>query len=104
MLNQDARKTKDPRLSELAGLMNVKDFSYTIVLAEAVGFLLAVATRMNTCIFHAELFPYPISYPKTFGTPSVAALRCGSAHKLEPASKSERLSHAFYQTSIDFTY
>jgi hypothetical protein len=27
MLNQDARKTKDPQLSELAGLMNVKDFS-----------------------------------------------------------------------------
>ena len=38
MLNQDARKTKDPQLSELAGLMNVKDFSLTIVLAEAVGF------------------------------------------------------------------
>lgn len=31
-------KTKDPQLSELAGLMNVKEFSLTIVLAEAVGF------------------------------------------------------------------
>jgi hypothetical protein len=38
MLNREARKTKDPQLSELAGLMNVKDFSITIVLAEAVGF------------------------------------------------------------------
>jgi hypothetical protein len=38
LLNQEARKTKDPQLSELAGLMNVKDFSKTIVLAEAVGF------------------------------------------------------------------
>jgi hypothetical protein len=98
--------------------VNAKDFSSTIALPEkkeqaprrglffeslaAVGLLLAVATRMNTSIFPAELFPYPISYPKTFGTLSVAALRCGSAHKLEPASKSERLSHASYQTSIDF--
>ena len=38
MLNRDARKTKDPQLTELAGLMNVKEFSLTIVLAEAVGF------------------------------------------------------------------
>ena len=33
MLNLDARKTKDPQLSELAGLTNVKDFYLTIVLA-----------------------------------------------------------------------
>ena len=38
MLNQGVRKTKDPQLTELAGLMNVKEFSLTIVLAEAVGF------------------------------------------------------------------
>jgi hypothetical protein len=38
---QDARKTKDPQLSELAGLMNVKDFSKTIVLAEAVSAVLS---------------------------------------------------------------
>jgi hypothetical protein len=54
MLNLDARKTKDPQLSELAGLMNVKDFSKTIVLAEAVGFVLTVATLMNAGFHPAE--------------------------------------------------
>jgi hypothetical protein len=38
MLNEDAKKKKDPQLSEPAGLLNVKDYSLTIVLAEAVGF------------------------------------------------------------------
>lgn len=50
MLNLDARKTKDPQLSELAGLMNVKDCSKTIVLAEAVGFACMLqAARAQAC-------------------------------------------------------
>ena len=50
MLNQDARKTKDPQLTELTGLMNVKDFSKTIVLAEAVGFAYILqAARAQAC-------------------------------------------------------
>jgi hypothetical protein len=36
MLNLDARTPKDPQVTELAGLMNVKDFSKTIVLEATV--------------------------------------------------------------------
>lgn len=63
MLNLDARKTKDPQLSELAGLMNVKDFSKTIVLAEAVGSLSSVKPRMNTGSASSRNAVYPYPYP-----------------------------------------
>ena len=65
MLNQGVRKTKDPQLTELAGLMNVKDFSLTIVLAEAVGFVLQAATRMDAGSGPLHTPVYPYSYPYT---------------------------------------
>lgn len=45
-LHSGPRKTKDPLASQLAGLMNVKDFSKTIILAEAVGFVMWSQTRI----------------------------------------------------------
>jgi hypothetical protein len=66
MLNEDAKKKKDPQLTELAGLMNVKDFSLTIVLAEAVGFLLSVETRMNSGLASSRITVYPYRYPYTY--------------------------------------
>jgi hypothetical protein len=63
MLNLGPRTTKDPQLSELAGLMNVKDYSKTIVLAEAVGFTLSPETRMCTGSEPIHLTAYPFPHP-----------------------------------------
>jgi hypothetical protein len=63
MLNPDPRKTKDPQLSELAGLMNVKDFSLTIVLAEAVGVIMWSQTRILPGFCRPSTLIVPPNWP-----------------------------------------
>ena len=63
MLNPDTKKTKDPQLSELAGLMNVKDFSLTIVLAEAVGVLMSSQTGILSRLFRPSALIMPPNRP-----------------------------------------
>jgi hypothetical protein len=44
-------------------------------LAEAVGFVLTVATCMDAGFHPAEHQPYPISYPQNFATSSMTLSR-----------------------------
>jgi hypothetical protein len=46
-----------------AGFVNVKDFSKTIFLAEAVGFVLRLETRMDAGLQPIQNSVYPFSYP-----------------------------------------